>query len=146
MFIIYYRPRRMLSSAEDMRKTYDILSLLIKKSIHSFETRYFVHCHNRRNYLKRDYIKYNSLSFILKFTTSPKQNYFLWDGRSGKNWVGGKDWPPVEHSYFPPVRCGTQVPFFMISLLHTLTLLTPSSRHRVVQLCDTWRNFFNSFT
>lgn len=72
MFIIYYRPRRMLNSVEGMRKTYDMLYLLIKISTHGLKTVYFVHCHNIIIYIKGNYIEYNSLSIILKFATSPK--------------------------------------------------------------------------
>lgn len=88
MFFAYYRPRRMLNSAADMRKiyTYNTLSFLIKEHFSTLVEKPDILSIVTTELIIFTIIQSHLSSSLLH---SPKYNYFLWDGRSGEEKMGG---------------------------------------------------------
>lgn len=81
-----------------------------------------MYCDNRINYIKKDYIEYNPISFILKFVTFPQIELFplgwgKWGGKGG----AGRGLTSNGAQLLPHLRCGTQVPLLIISIPSRLT-------------------------
>lgn len=80
-------------------------------------------CDNRINYIKKNYIEYNLISFILKLVTFPQIELFpmgweKWGGEGGAGRGLTPSWAQLLHH----LRCGSQVPFFIMRSPCRLTL------------------------